>query len=178
MKKNNIVLIGMPGCGKSFVCNKLAEKLPDYIPVDTDCVIEKTQGMSITEIFSKYSEDYFRKLEYDTIKLVCTGESKIISVGGGAFENPDTRCTLLNFGTVFYLKSDIDVLYYRILQNSNRPLLNCKNPRETLAKLLKARENNYQKAHYIIDTGALLIEEVVDFILGNINETNTSCKCK
>ena len=107
----NIVLVGMPASGKTTIGNLLAEKLPEYSLIDTDSVIEKTQGMMICEIFQKYSEDYFRGLEHNTIKMVCTGVKKIISIGGGAFENPDNRATLLKFGKVFYLKSDLDILY-------------------------------------------------------------------
>lgn len=167
---NNIILVGMPGSGKSYICNKLAEKLPAYTPVDTDTIIEKTTGLKISEIFKKYSEDYFRKVEYDTIKMVCTGKNKIISVGGGAFENPDTRSTLLNFGTVFYLKSDIDVLYYRISKENTRPLLQTENPIEVLNNLLKKREENYRKAHYTIDTGVMTEEGIINTILGIIDE--------
>ena len=70
------------------------------------------------DIFKNYSEDYFRKLEYDTIKMVCSaGNNKIISIGGGAFENPDSRVTLLNFGQVFLFKIKLRCL---ILQNIKR----------------------------------------------------------
>ena len=165
----------MPGSGKSYICNKLAEKLPHYTAIDTDSLIEKTSGMKISEIFEKFSEDYFRKLEYDTIKLVSTGKNKIISIGGGAFENPDNRITLLNFGKVFYLKSNLDVLYYRISGENSRPLLNCENPKKALENLLKKREENYQKAHYIIDTDSMTEDEIVNYILGILNETNSSC---
>ena len=163
----------MPASGKSTIGNLLSERLKDYTFIDTDSFIEKTSGMKITEIFSKYSEDYFRKLEYDTIKLVCSGNKKLISIGGGAFENPDTRGTLLKFGKVFYLKSDLDVLYYRISKDSTRPLLNNDNPRMVLENLLKKREQNFQKAHIIIDTNSKTEEEIVETILGNINETNS-----
>ena len=88
-----------------------------------DSFIEKTTGMKVSEIFLKYSEDYFRKLEYDTIKMICTGKNKIISTGGGAFENPDNRATLLKFGKVFYLKSDLDILYYRIYSQKHKCFL-------------------------------------------------------
>lgn len=172
----NIVLVGMPASGKSTIGKLLAERLSNYTLYDTDSIIERTEGLKITEIFEKYSEDYFRKLEYDTIKLVCTaGKSKIISVGGGAFENPDTRGTLLKFGKVFYLKSDLDVLYYRISKDSTRPLLNNENPREVLNNLLKKREENFLKAHFTIDTSNLNEEEIVEKILGSINEANSQC---
>ena len=114
---HNIVLVGMPASGKTTIGTLLAEKLDGYSLYDTDSIIEKTQGMTINEIFEKFSEDYFRKLEYDTIKMVCTGKNRIISIGGGSFENPDNRATLLKFGKVFYLKSDLDILYYRISQD-------------------------------------------------------------
>ena len=165
----NIVLVGMPASGKSTIGMLLANELEDYTLIDTDSVIEKTSGLKITEIFEQYSEDYFRKLEYDTIRMVCSGLKKIISVGGGAFENPDNRATLLKFGKVFYLKSDLDVLYYRLAEDSTRPLLQKENPKKVLADLLQKREENYKKAHCIIDTNALDNDEIIKVIL---NETN------
>ena len=170
--ENNIVLVGMPASGKTTIGKLLVKRLKNYTLIDTDSFIEKTTGLKIAEIFNKYSEDYFRKLEYDTIKLICCGKNKIISIGGGAFENPDSRATLLKFGKVFYLKSDLDVLYYRITEDTVRPLLNNENPRQTLETLLKKREANYLKAHCVIDTTILREYEIADIILGSINETN------
>ena len=170
--KNNIILIGMPASGKSTIGSMLAVFLDNYTFYDTDSLIEKTEGMSVSEIFKKHSEDYFRKLEYDTIKCICTGEKRIISVGGGAFENPDSRGRLLNFGKVFYLKSDLDVLYYRLSDDVTRPLLQAENPKEVLKNLLEKREANYQKAHYIIDTSVLSEEEIIKNILEKIDDSN------
>ena len=166
---SNIVLIGMPASGKTTIGKLLAENLNQYILYDTDSIIEKTNGMTISEIFKNFSEDYFRKLEYDTIKMVCTGKNKIISIGGGAFENPDNRATLLKFGKVFYLKSDLDVLYYRISSDSTRPLLQKENPKKILEEMLLRREENFKKAHYTVDTSSLGEDEIVRFI---IDETN------
>ncbi len=165
----NIILVGMPASGKTTIGSLLSRELTDYTLIDTDSVIEKTQGMKISEIFKKFSEDYFRKLEYETIQTICSGTKKIISIGGGAFENPNNRATLLKFGKVFYLKSDLDILYYRISKDSSRPLLQTENPREVLENLLKKREENYKKAHFIIDTNSMKEEEIVRFI---INETD------
>ena len=166
---SNIVLIGMPASGKTTIGTLLEQKLDGYTLFDTDSIIEKTNGMTISEIFKQFSEDYFRKLEYDTIKMVCTGKNKIISIGGGAFENPDNRATLLKFGKVFYLKSDLDVLYYRISSDSTRPLLQKENPRKILENMLLRREENFKKAHYTVDTSSLSEDEIVRFI---INEAN------
>ena len=170
---DNIILIGMPGSGKSTIGTILANILPNYTLFDTDSIIERTVGMTIAEYFKKFSEDEFRKIEYDTVKLVCTGKNRIISIGGGAFENPDNRATLLNFGKVFYLKSDLDVLYYRLSNDKLRPLLQQGDVQETLKNLLNKREENYQKAHITIDTSELDENEIIELILGSINETDS-----
>ena len=170
----NIILIGMPAAGKTTIGKLLSEKLDRYTLMDIDGLIERTEGLKISQIFEKFSEDYFRKLEYDTIKLTCSsGKNKIISVGGGAFENPDSRSTLLRFGKVFYLKSDLDILYYRVSKDSTRPLLNNENPREALEKLLKKREENFLKAHFVIDTSNMSSEEIVEYILGKLDEASS-----
>jgi len=165
---HNIVLTGMPASGKTTIGNILADRLPEYVLYDTDSIIEKTQGMRISEIFEKFSEDYFRKLEHDTIQMLCMGKNKIISIGGGAFENPDNRAALLKFGKVFYLKSDLDILFYRLSEDKTRPLLQRENPRKILENMLKKREENYLKAHYTVDTSSMNEDEIVRFI---INET-------
>jgi len=170
---DNIILVGMPASGKSTIGQLLSEKLPDYTFIDTDSVIEKTQGISISDIFENFSEDYFRKIEYDTIKMICSGEKKIISVGGGAFENPDTRGSLLKFGKVFYLKSDLDVLYCRIAKDMTRPLFKNKDLREVLKYLADKRESNYQKAHYTVDSSLENTEEIINYIMEKINATES-----
>ena len=162
---NNIILVGMPASGKTTIGKLLSENLTDYTLIDTDSIIERTQGMSISDIFKKFSEDYFRKLEHDTIQMVCSGSNKIISVGGGAFENPNNRAALLKFGKVFYLKSDLDILYYRISKDSSRPLLQNENPKQILEKMLLKREENYKKAHYTVDTDKMNEDEIVRFII-------------
>ena len=74
---------------------------------------------------------------------------------------------------MFYLKSDLDVLYYRISEDSTRPLLRTKNPKEVLERLLQKREENYQKAHYVINVSSSDKNEIAEYILGKINETDS-----
>ena len=117
-----------------------------------------------------YVRRHFRQLEYETIQMVCTDNTKkIISIGGGAFENPNNRATLLKFGKVFYLKSDLDILYYRISKDKTRPLLQNENPKQILQNLLSKREENYKKAHYTIDTDNMSPSEIVRFITDAAN---------
>ena len=94
---------------------------------------------------------------------------KIVSIGGGAFENPNNRATLLKFGKVFYLKSDLDILYYRISKDSSRPLLQNENPKQVLQNLLSKREENYKKANYTIDTTVMNEDEIIRFIIDAAN---------
>lgn len=171
MTKDNIILVGMMGAGKTSIGKELVKKLPSYIFIDIDESIEKKTGITISEIFSKYSEDYFRDIETQTIKEICKSEKQIISTGGGAFEREINRKVLLNSGKVFYLYAPTEVLYDRIKEQSNRPLLACEEPVKKVKNLLEVRDINYRKADYIIDTTNLDIETAVNEILRRANET-------
>ena len=103
--KKNIILIGMMGSGKTTIGAALSEKLSDFQYIDIDNEIEKGTQKKSSEIFLQHGEPYFRMLETDKIKKFCTGEKRIISAGGGAFENEENRKIMLNNGNVIYLKA-------------------------------------------------------------------------
>ena len=84
----NIILVGMPGAGKSYIGGKLAKLLAHFTYIDTDDEIEKNAGLTISEIFEKYSEKYFRKLENKIIKEFSQTRNHIISIGGGHLKTP------------------------------------------------------------------------------------------
>ena len=81
-----IILIGMMGAGKSTIGKLLAQKLKVKF-IDVDSEIVKNTAMSISDIFSKYGEKYFRDIEANTIKSVFYNKDLVLSLGGGAFEN-------------------------------------------------------------------------------------------
>jgi len=164
----NIVLTGLMGAGKSTVGRMLKNKLVNYSFVDIDDEIEKQEHLTIPEIFRLKSEQYFRQSETETIKNFSQKQNLIISIGGGAFESEMNRNYLLNCGKVFYLYAPAKILFERIKTNSNRPMLYCENPIERLKELLKQREQNYKKSHFIIDTSNKTIEQVTDEILRKI----------
>ena len=161
----NIVLVGMPGGGKSYIGQKLAKLLVHFDYIDTDEQIEKNTGLTISEIFEKYGEKYFRELETKIIKEFSQIKNHIISIGGGAFENPDNIELLKQNGITFYLKASAEELFNRIKNETHRPLLSGNFPKENIKKLLKKREKNYLKADFVIDTNKKQAYTILDDIL-------------
>ena len=108
-KMQNIVLIGMPGCGKSTVAQALSEKLSLEV-VDADAEIVKSAGMSIPEIFETRGEAGFRKLESQVLAELGKGTGKIIATGGGCVTREANYNSLHQNGLVIWLQRDIDTL--------------------------------------------------------------------
>ena len=94
--KNNIILVGMMGAGKTFIGKALKETYPDRNFVDVDEYIENMKNMKIYEIFKNFGEEYFRNLETESLKDLTEKSNQIISVGGGAFEREENRSVLNN----------------------------------------------------------------------------------
>ena len=132
-----IYLIGMPGCGKSTLGLKLAEKLK-YEFIDMDNYIEKKACMFIDEIFEAYGEKYFRELETNTLKEFMDLDNVIISTGGGIIKNKAHK-ELMN-GLCVFLDVPLEELEIR-LNKSNvvRPLLQTK----TVYQLFEERKDLY-----------------------------------
>lgn len=167
MEENNlnIILIGMPGAGKTFIGGKLAKLLAHFSYIDIDEEIEKETGLEISEIFEQQGEKYFRELETKKIKEVSTKRNQIISIGGGAFQNPENIQSLKKNGLTFYLKAPLNELFRRIKDETHRPLIQETTAQETLKKLLKKREKNFLKAHFVIDTNKKQAYTILDDIL-------------
>ena len=117
----NIVLIGMPGCGKTTFGRYLAELLQmDFI--DPDPEIEKDTGKTIPELFA-VSEDWFRQCETATVRRLARLEGKVLAMGGGVILRPENIRALKENGVVIYLDrhpddivSDVDMAYRPLLK--------------------------------------------------------------
>ena len=160
----NIVLVGLMGAGKTSV-GLCLEKETGLKFLDSDKIIEEEQKCSISEIFEKYGEEYFRKVESEIILRISKSDAKIISTGGGCLQNLQNLENLKKNGKIFYLKASPEELYVRIKSQNHRPLLQNDNPLETLEKLLNLREKNYMKADVVIDTNGKTIEQVTEKII-------------
>ncbi|MDO4499832.1 MAG: shikimate kinase [Erysipelotrichaceae bacterium] len=141
-EKENIVLIGMPGCGKTTISKKLktAKKL-----IDADEEIVKNTAKTIPDIFKEVGEKGFRDIEEETIKGIAKNSSQIIATGGGVILRKNNINNLKQNGKVFYLKTPLD----KLQTGNGRPL---SSDREALEKRYAERKELYEKyADTIID---------------------------
>ena len=115
-EKQNIVLIGMPGSGKSTIGKALAEKLGRYF-IDTDDVITEKHGV-ISDIFAKNGEAYFRDIETEAVKATAKNGGIVIATGGGAILRKENVTALKQNGVIFFLNRPLE----DIIPTSDRPL--------------------------------------------------------
>jgi shikimate kinase len=148
-----VVLIGMMGVGKSSVGKMLASQLRLNF-IDTDDEIETAAGMTISEIFERFGEDYFRDGERRVIARLIDGGPKIIATGGGAFVNEQTRELIKARCHSVWIDADIDILVARVSRRSHRPLLVGKDPKTVLSDLLEKRGDIYAMADFRVSSDA------------------------
>lgn len=160
-----IVLTGMMGSGKSTIGKILAMNLGcKYIDIDN--YIEQKENISISNIFDSKGEKYFRQIEKNIIKEVFIPENLVISLGGGAFEDLTTQEFLLLNSTTIYLKTSPKIIFERIKNNTERPLLKDRMTIEKISEILTNREKNYKKAFKTIITDSKTPEEIIQEIIG------------
>jgi len=161
-----IFLIGLMGCGKTTIGKLLSEQL-NYFFIDTDLEIENQIGQSISNIFEKKGENYFRNIESNVMdKILLKKGNLVIATGGGTpcFNNNLIKMT--QAGTVIFLSCNTGVIAKRIKNNLERPLIKgSKNVIMDINKMLIEREPFYCKAHYAIDVSESTPKEIVAELL-------------
>lgn len=146
----NIILIGMPGCGKTTIGKLIAEKLSMYF-VDVDEYIEKLQSKKISEIF-KTGEENFRQLETKAIGEIVKNGNTVISTGGGVVKNSKNIEILHKAGIIVFIDRPIDKIAGDI-DLAVRPLL--KNDLNNLHELFIERYPLYNRyADYVINNNS------------------------
>ena len=170
-----VTLIGMMGTGKSKFGRQIANILK-FNFYDVDHIIEKEFKISIKELFQKHGEVFFRKVEKKTIsnlilKINKNKEKVIISLGGGGFDNEETRKLLLNNTNVIWLNTPLDVLVQRVGDGSKRPMIKG-STRESIMQLLKIRTKYYSLCHNQINTDKLNHNQVTEKLIYLISHQN------
>jgi shikimate kinase len=166
----SIVLIGFMGAGKSSTGRALARKT-GLLHFDTDEIVSKRFGLSVTEIFVQLGEEEFRDAETEALKQFSEAAPAIIVTGGGIVLRPENVKMLRELGRVVSLEADEETLFRRISRRATRPLLQTENPRATMVKLLRVRDPLYRAAADVqLDTSRLTHDEVADAILKSLEE--------
>ena len=161
--KKNLVFLGMMGSGKSSIGNLVSKKL-DLKFIDIDNLIEDETEMSISSIFEKKGENYFRNLEEKiTLKTLKT-IGNVVSLGCGGFINKKIRKLILANHYSFWLSWDESILLKRIKNNKKRPLVSMLTIQE-MKKLIKSRSKIYSKAQFKINCNKLTKTEIVKNII-------------
>jgi shikimate kinase len=145
-----VVLVGMMGAGKTAVGTQLARLLRVGF-LDSDTEIERAANRSISEIFARDGEPFFRARESEVLARLLVGPPAILSTGGGAFMSESNRAMIAERGASVWLKADLDLLWQRVRAKSTRPLLRTADPLGTLRALLATRAPVYALAQVVVD---------------------------
>ena len=161
----SLILIGLPGSGKSTAGRHLARRL--QLPFkDSDHEIEQRIGCSIRDYFEREGEPAFRDLEEEVIRDLTQSGAAVLATGGGVVLRPANRERLRQHGQVVYLRSSPEELFRRLRHDSQRPLLQVSDPLERLRSLYQERDPLYQETcHFIIETGRPSVATLVNMVL-------------
>jgi shikimate kinase len=165
----SVVLVGMPGSGKSAVGRRLAARLE--LPfLDADEEIERAAGKPITDIFKEHGEAYFRQGERKVIARLLRAGPQVLATGGGAFMVQETRESIRQTGISVWLKAELSLLLRRVLRRNNRPLL-AKDPEGVMRQLMEARYPVYAKADITVESHDLPHDAIIAEIIAALAQS-------
>ncbi|MBR2452819.1 MAG: shikimate kinase [Clostridia bacterium] len=136
----NIILIGMPGSGKTSVGKKLAIDLGKSF-FDSDAVFEERKNIKISDFFERFGENLFRDEETKILTELCEKKDAIISTGGGIVERNENKDILKQSGIVVFINRPLELIA-KDIDSSNRPLL--KDGKKKLFELYERRAKKYK----------------------------------
>ncbi len=172
MVRPHLVLVGLPGAGKSTVGARVARHLGRAF-LDFDVEIARREGMSISEIFAQRGESYFRELEHSLTNECRARDHMVLSPGGGWVTRADTVALLRPPAILIYLKLSPAAALRRMGNRVEaRPLLARRNPRGELEQLLASRHAAYEAADLVIDVEHLYPQRVAERIVALVSTGN------
>jgi len=149
--KRHVLLIGLPGSGKSAVGRLVAEQLQAGF-VDIDAIVERREGRPITMIFAEKGEAAFREMERKEVETALAGEPAVIAPGGGWAAQPGAIDAAKPHALVIYLHARPETATQRAAPEGTRPALSGEDPVERMRLLQKEREPFYRSAHAEVET--------------------------
>ena len=157
-----IVLVGLPGAGKSTAGLGLAKKLGwDF--VDLDRMIEERSHHEVAQIFAERGEAAFRAMERDATAELRERRNLVVAAGGGWMSNREASALLQSRGRSIYLRVAPETALARLGDGiSARPLLLGRDPLRSLSELLDKRRRDYEAADAVLDTETLDTQQVID----------------
>lgn len=163
--KYNIVLTGFMGAGKTTVGRMLAARL-GWNFIETDEMIERRTGMSISQIFQLHGEAYFRQMESEVVRELArvSRESSVIATGGGVVLRPDNISALRSAGVIVYLDVTPEEAWQRLRGKKDRPLLQEGCLEERIRALLQERREQYLDSDFQVKTEGKKPVEIVEEI--------------
>ena len=161
--KKNIVLIGMMGSGKSSIGKILSKRL-NLNFIDIDRKIEEDEVTSISDIFKKNGEDYFRKIEEKISLKYLKSANSVISLGGGGFINSVIRKFCKKTSTSFWLNWNNDTIIKRIYRSKKRPLA-IKLNKNQINNLINERSKIYKLSDHEIKCEKLDKVQIINKII-------------
>jgi len=160
----NIILTGFMGVGKTEVGKALADKLKLNF-LDTDELIEKTEGRQISEIFDKEGEPYFRDLETEVLKTLGNYDNFVLATGGGIILREENVELLREIGPLILLTAREEIILERVKDTEDRPLLTG-DKAQKIKEILSVRNPIYNRvADFIVDTSEITPEQATEEII-------------
>ena len=163
MKKRHIVLVGLPGAGKTTVGRLVAQRLGAPF-VDLDQLIESREGNSVSAIFAEQGEAAFRAVERAVGEELLAGAPTVIAPGGGFFLDAGTRRRTLDVACAVYLETSPRIAAERLAGQSDRPLLEGGDMARRIGELLSQREAAYLEAPCRVTTDGRSAKDVADAV--------------
>ena len=166
--EKTIALVGLMGSGKSLIGRRLAKRLGLKF-ADSDALVTKMAGVSITDIFDIAGEAKFRDMELRAIQNQLKKPPHVLATGGGAFCEPETAYLLSKNAIVVWLNASPDTLLKRIGDTTSRPILQAGPPLEILQQLHTARARFYRKANIHLNTDGLTIPKSLATLVSTLD---------